>query len=148
MATKKDTLDTGWRSLLKKDQPHSGVEGEAPTALLAEGATLAPAIDRRESPRFSIHLPVTLRHNGKLIPATTENMSCGGMSLSTAVSQLTIGGNVEVVVDLTEIERDVTLRGTVVRLDPQDHKKMGIQFVNLLSGGHTQLQRFLKKIQK
>lgn len=120
------------------------------------GALLAPVIDtgwrslieRRESPRFPIRLPVTLRHNGKLIPATTENVSCGGMSLSTVVSQVTIGGNVEVVVDLTELERDVTLRGTVVRLDPQDNKKMGIQFVNLLSGGHNSLQRFLKKLQK
>ncbi len=120
MATKKDTINTGWRSL----------------------------IERRESPRFPVRLPVTLRHNGKLIPATTENMSCGGMSLCAAVSQLTVGGNVEVVVDLTEIERDVTLRGTVVRLDPQDSKKMGIQFVNLLSGGHDSLQRFLKKMRK
>lgn len=120
MATKKDTIDTGWRSL----------------------------IERRESPRFPINLPVTLRHNGKLIPATTENVSCGGMSLSTSVSQLTIGGKVEVVVDLTELERDVTLRGTVVRLDPKDNSKMGIQFVNLLSGGHSALQGFLKKLQK
>lgn len=120
MATKEDSIDTGWRSL----------------------------IERRESTRFPIHLPVTLRHNGKLIPATTENVSCGGMSLATSVSDVTIGGKVEVVVDLTELERDVTLRGTVVRLDPQDSNKMGIQFINLLSSGHTVLQGFLKKLQK
>lgn len=53
----------------------------------------------------------------------------------------------EVVLDLGEMEKDVTLRGTVVRLDAQDQKKVAIQFVNLLSNGHASLQRFLKKQQ-
>lgn len=120
MSTKKDTVNTGWKSL----------------------------IERRESPRFDVNLPVTLRHNGKLIPATAGNVSCGGMSLSAAHPSVAIGGHVEVVVDLTELERDVTLRGTIVRVDPKDSQKVAIQFVNLLAGGHNSLQRFLKKIQK
>lgn len=120
MTLKKDTIDTGWRSLIEK----------------------------RESPRVDVHLPVTLRHNGKLIPATTENVSCGGMYLSSPTGEVMLGGNIEVILDLTEIERDVTLRGSVVRVDSQDDGKMAIQFVNLLSGGHSSLQRFLKKIQK
>lgn len=120
MSNKKDTIDTGWRSL----------------------------VERRGGHRFDIHLPVTLRHNGKLIPATTENVSCGGMYLSTATSEMTMGGSVEVILDLTEMERDVTLRGAVVRVDTHDTTKMAIQFVNLLSGGHSALQRFLKKSQK
>ena len=102
--------------------------------------------EKRETPRFDVNLPVTLRHNGALIPATTGNISCGGMSLSTGNASVALGGHVEVVVDLTALERDVTLRGTVVRVDPNDSKQVAIQFVNLLSGGHDSLQRFLKKL--
>ncbi len=121
MTHKKDSIDTGWHSLVD---------------------------ERRGSHRFDLRLPVTLRHNGKLIPATTENVSCGGMCLSTSTSEITMGGNVEVILDLTEMERDVTLRGTILRMDNTTKKQMAIQFVNLLSGGHTSLQRFLKKIEK
>ncbi|PIR21345.1 MAG: hypothetical protein COV45_00955 [Deltaproteobacteria bacterium CG11_big_fil_rev_8_21_14_0_20_47_16] len=119
MATKKDHINTGWQSL----------------------------IERRESARIDVNLPVTLRHNGKLIPATAENVSCGGMRLNAATNNVVPGGHVEVVLDLGEMEKDVTLRGTVVRLDAQDQKKVAIQFVNLLSNGHASLQRFLKKQQ-
>lgn len=109
-------LDTGWRSL----------------------------IERRQFPRLDVALPVTLRHNGRLIPATTLNISCGGMALATPTEQVSLGGHVEVVVDLGEIEKDVTLRGSVVHVNPADPKQLGIQFTNLFAVGHQSLQRYLK----
>lgn len=110
------TIDTGWRSL----------------------------IERRESPRVPVQLPVTLRHNGCLLPAQTVNISCGGMCLAASSAEIVIKGPIEIILDLTATERDITLRGEVLRVNGQDSSELAIQFVNRLAEGHSALQKFLK----
>ena len=55
-----------------------------------------PGIERRESPRFEMELPVTLRTRGKLIPAACLDISKGGILLLTDFNEEIAEGIVEV----------------------------------------------------
>lgn len=103
-------------------------------------------VDRRQFPRLDVDLPVILRHNGRLIPATALNISCGGMFLSTENPNITESGNVEVIFDLATGERDVSMRGTIVRVETgRKTQKLAVKFTNLYTVGHQILERFIKK---
>lgn len=109
---------------------------------LQEEATI---VEKRQFPRLDVDLPVVLRHNGHLIPATALNISCGGMCLKTDNPEIVDNGNVEVIFDLATGEKDVSVRGKIVRLERDEETEMGIQFVNLYSAGHQALERFIRK---
>lgn len=101
--------------------------------------------EKREYPRLDIRLPVTLRYGGRLIPATALNVSCGGMLLATPGGEVTANANVEVIFDLSEIERDVTLRGEIVRIGRGVEDRVGMRFTNLFALGHRTLSRHLRR---
>jgi len=102
--------------------------------------------ERRRFKRLDINLPVTLRYQGRLIPATALNISCGGMCVATDTSELDVSdsGNVEVVIDLSSAELDVSVRGKVVRA-AAGKGPLGIQFTNLFSVGNKAIERFITK---
>lgn len=101
--------------------------------------------DKRKYPRLDVNLPVTLRYKGSLIPATVLNISCGGICLSTDSSEVEEDGSAEVILDLSASERDISVRGEVVRTTEGRQKKIGIQFTNLFSVGHQAIEKFIKK---
>lgn len=101
--------------------------------------------ERRLHKRLNVNLPVTLRYKGSLIPATALNISCGGICLATDSDEVSDPENVEVVVDLSTVEHDVSVRGKIVRVNEGTQKKLGVQFTNLYSVGHQAIERFVKK---
>lgn len=103
--------------------------------------------DQRHFPRLDIRLPVTLRYCGRLIPATTLNVSCGGMLLITEPGDITSNAPVEVIFDLPNNERDVTMRGEIVRIGGNVEPEVGIRFTNLYTLGYHALERFVKSRQ-
>lgn len=102
-------------------------------------------IERRQHKRLPVNLPVTLRYKGSLIPATALNISCGGVCLSTDNPDVVGGGDVEIVMDLSREEPDVSVRGKIVRINPGTQKKVGIQFTNLFSIGHKAIEKFIQR---
>ncbi len=103
-------------------------------------------LEKRRYGRLSVQLPVILRHGGRFIPATMLNISCGGMYLSVEQSSLSKDPSVEVIFDLNEKERDISMRGQITRIDDaDDHTGMGIQFTNLFSLSHKTIQQYVNK---
>ena len=90
-------------------------------------------------------LPVTLRHQGKLIPAVALNVSCGGMYVETETRELGLNSTVEVTFDLDSENRDVSLCGVISRVEDAPKPRIGIQFGSFFSAGHKTLREFLRK---
>lgn len=101
--------------------------------------------ERRRYKRLLVDLPVTLRYKGSLIPATALNVSCGGMCLSTDNPAVNDANNVEVIIDLSAAELDISVRGQIVRVTEGDDKNIGVQFTNLYSLGHQAIEKFINK---
>lgn len=101
--------------------------------------------ERRQFKRLKIDLPVTIRYKGNLIPATALNISCGGMCLATDSPEVVGNDDVEIILDLSAAELDISIRGKVVRINPGVSKKVGVQFTNLFSLGHKAIERFIQK---
>ena len=104
--------------------------------------------ERRDFPRLEVQLPVTLRYAGRLIPATTLNISCGGMLLTTEGSNVTTNAPVEVIFDLSATQRDLTLRGDIVRIAAEQVPQVGIRFTNFYAAGYQALERYIRKAGK
>lgn len=107
-------------------------------------------IEKRRYQRLNVTLPVTIRHRGRLIPATMLNLSCGGACIRTADQDLDIDSSVEIIFDLDESSRDVSMRGSVVHIAgaserESDSTTAGIRFSNLFSDGHKAIQDYLRK---
>lgn len=102
-------------------------------------------MEKRRHPRVAVDIPVTLRHKGKLIPATAVNVSCGGMYLIADEEDLAENTSVEVTFDLDGEHRDVSVCGVVSRVDKAGGPKVGVQFGSFFSSGHKALREFLKK---
>ena len=101
--------------------------------------------ERRRHKRLNISLPVILRHGGRIIPATALNISCGGMFIRAEQAGVTGDGPVEVIFDLTEGEKDVSMRGNITRTeDSSGHTNLGVQFTNLFSLAHKAIERYLR----
>ena len=98
--------------------------------------------ERRKHPRFEMDLPVTLRAQGKLIPAATIDISLVGICLLTDLQHEIKDGAVEVVVDLNPHFRDVSLKGNVLRSQNSIERKVAIEF-NAPSSGLQSLKKFL-----
>ncbi len=101
--------------------------------------------ERRKYPRLDVNLPVTMRYKGKLLPATVLNISCGGVCLATDSSAVIDEGSAEIILDLSETERDVSVRGEVVRVGKGKNIQVGVQFTNLYSVGHQAIEKYLQK---
>lgn len=102
-------------------------------------------MEKRRHPRVALDLPVTVRHKGKLIPATAVNVSCGGMYLVTEGETLSENSSVEITFDLNEETRDVSLCGVISRVEKTDRPRIGVQFGSFFSAGHRALREFLRK---
>lgn len=101
--------------------------------------------EKRRFKRLDAKLPVTLRCDGRLIPATTLNISCGGVCLTIDEDELAWidNANVELIIDLSQTEKDISLRGEVTRVEAEDKSKLGVKFTNLYTVGHQTLERFI-----
>lgn len=99
--------------------------------------------EKRKHPRFEMEVPVTLRADGRFIPASTINVSRGGICLLTDYSEAIKKGAAEVIIDLSSKERDVALRGRILRFEKGIGQKVAIQFTNLASKGRQSLEQFL-----
>lgn len=102
-------------------------------------------MEKRRHRRVAVDIPVTIRHKGKLIPATVLNVSCGGMYLEAEGEDLTENTQVEVTFDLGNDSRDVSLCGVISRIDNSQKPRVGIQFGSFFSSGHKALREFLRK---
>ncbi len=101
--------------------------------------------ERRRHQRAEVTFPVLLRHAGRIIPATALNISCGGMFIKADQRDIVADKPVEVIFDLSQDERDVSMRGKITRLEEADDKTgLGMQFTNLFSLSHKAIERFLK----
>lgn len=101
--------------------------------------------DKRRFPRLDVDLPVTIRCDGRLIPATALNISSGGLCLS---SEMPLPPNfqykkIELIIDLSGTDRDVSVRGEVVHIDKGDQFRLGVKFTNLYTVGHQAVQEFV-----
>lgn len=104
--------------------------------------------EKRHFKRLAVELPVTLRFGGRLIPATALNISSGGICLDVDDAELDMAGKkkVEVIIDLSQQERDVSLRGEITRIESSGEKpRVGIKFTNLYTVGHQTLEEFINK---
>lgn len=103
--------------------------------------------EKRRFKRLNVELPVTLRFGGRLIPATTLNVSCGGVCLDVEAEDIDLkgSGKVEVIIDLSQEDRDVSLRGEITRIEGSPGSKVGIKFTNLYTVGHQTLERFINR---
>ncbi len=103
--------------------------------------------DKRRFKRLNVELPVTLRCGGRLIPATTLNISCGGAFVSLDSENVPAANNpkIEVIIDLSKEERDVSLRGEVTRVEGEKGSRVGIKFTNLYTVGHQTLEKFINR---
>ena len=100
-------------------------------------------MDKRKFPRFEMSLPVILRHKGRLIPATANNVSCGGMFIAADKVDFSAEHSVEVIFDLDD-NKDLSLRGQITRVESNnDTSGLGIQFTNLFSDSHKAVQKFI-----
>lgn len=102
-------------------------------------------MEKRRHNRLDVNLPVTIRHDGKLVPATALNLSCGGMYLETDGETISENSTVEVTFDLDADNRDVSLCGVIARIERSQKPRIGVQFANFFSAGHTALREFLRK---
>lgn len=99
--------------------------------------------EKRMHKRYELEVPATLRTNGKLIPASTVDLSRGGICLLADYREEIPEGIVEVIMDLSQEFRDVSLRGYVLRRQKGIGQKVAIQFTTSNSKGHSILEKFL-----
>lgn len=100
-------------------------------------------VERRESLRHEVELPVTLRTRGKLIPAACLDISKGGILLLTDYNEEISEGVVEIVVDLSPKYKDISLRGRILRFQKSIGQKVAVQFTSTHSKGQQALENFL-----
>lgn len=113
---------------------------------MAEDRSNPKDADRRRHDRLPVQLPITLRYKGRLIPATALNLSCGGMMIDADSPVVDSQGKLEVIFDLSELERDVTLRGEVAWCESIDRvTRVGVRFTNLFTLGHDAVARYLRR---
>ncbi len=105
--------------------------------------------EKRRYQRISVSLPVTVRYQGRLLPATMCNLSCGGACVHVNSPDVGDRASVEIIFDLDDCQRDVSMRGNVVYCAPTNPTEegitAGIRFSNLFSNGHRVVQEYLRK---
>lgn len=100
--------------------------------------------ERRRFPRMKVNLPVVLRHRGRLVPATTLNVSCGGMYINVKHPDISESAPVEITFDLEE-KRDISLIGKITRVESAaGASRLGVQFTDVFSISHKTVQDYLR----
>jgi len=100
--------------------------------------------EKRRFPRMAVSLPVVLRHRGRLIPATTLNLSCGGMYINVNHPDISKSAPVEIIFDLKE-KRDLSLIGKITRVESGTGAHgLGVQFTDVFSLSHKAVQEYLR----
>lgn len=100
--------------------------------------------EKRNYPRLDVKLPVTLRYKGRLIPATMLNLSCGGMCVKAEGVELAGDAKVEVVFDLDENKKDISINGRVMHVVNDDSSStMGLRFTNIFSLSRKAIAEYL-----
>ena len=102
-------------------------------------------MEKRNHPRMSVLIPATIRCRGRLFPATALNVSCGGIYLEIEVESLTENTAVEVTFDLDNENRDISLCGTIARVENNTQPRVGVQFGSQFSQSHKVLREFLRR---
>jgi len=103
-------------------------------------------MEKRRYPRLSVNLPVILRHNGRFIPATMLNISCGGMHIKVEDEDVSKTSSVEIIFDLNEGQRDLSVNGQIRHAENADDSiDIGVQFSNLFSNSHKAIQSYLNR---
>ena len=93
---------------------------------------------------MTVNLPVVLRHRGRLIPATTLNISCGGMYIDVKHPDISKSAPVEIIFDLEE-RRDLSLIGKITRVESGSGASgLGVQFTDVFSLSHKVVQDYLR----
>ena len=100
-------------------------------------------MEKRRHKRLDLKIPVTIRCNGTLIPATVLNVSCGGMCIQTETSSISKDDLVEVSFDLDKSKKDLSLRGAVARKTDDPVPCVSVQFGNFYSESHKTLREYL-----
>jgi len=100
-------------------------------------------MEKRRHKRLQLQIPVTIRCNGRFIPATLVDVSCGGMGIKTGSTDIAKSDLIEVAFDLDDKRRDLSLRGSVARVADSEGHHIGIQFGNFFSESHKTLRQFL-----
>ena len=105
--------------------------------------------ERRRHKRLDVTLPIILRYQGRLIPATMLNLSCGGARIRAEQADLSTDTPVEIIFDLDNQVYDVSMRGSIVHAttDPtaQTGCIAGVRFAALVSEGHKAVEEYLRK---
>lgn len=77
------------------------------------------------------------------------NLSCGGACIQTSEANLDFETPVEIIFDLNEKQRDISMRGNIVHrsedADQPKDNKAGVRFSNLFSDGHKAVQEYLRR---
>lgn len=101
---------------------------------------------KRRYQRFDVSLPVIVRHCGRLIPATVQDLSIDGMLVVTSSPDVSSGSSVEVTFDLGET-KDVSVMGSVRHIErTEENAKFGVQFINPLSESNQAVREFVNRI--
>ncbi len=100
-------------------------------------------MEKRRHKRISLSLPVVIRSGGRLLPAMALNISKGGMYLKVD-DKIEKNTPVEVTFDLDEENRDISLSGTVARIERKPECFIGVQFLNFFSSSHKTLREYLR----
>ncbi len=103
-------------------------------------------MEKRRHKRLEMQIPVTLRCNGKLLPATATNISVGGICIKPEnFENIDKDDQVEINFDLNEENRDLSLRGAVARINSSADSCIGIKFANFNSTSHKMLRQYLHR---
>ncbi|MBX7193228.1 MAG: PilZ domain-containing protein [Sandaracinaceae bacterium] len=95
---------------------------------------------RRLHERVDVELPVVIFHDGAEIPASTVNLSLGGMLIKTE-RRVAFGANVIVRIELPALKEPAEI-AAVVRWDRDGH--IGVQFSSLRAKETWALNQLMK----
>jgi Tfp pilus assembly protein PilZ len=74
------------------------------------------------------------------------NLSCGGVFIRTEGRQVASDTPVELIFDLGEKAKDISMRGRVIRVESgKEGTDVGVEFTNLFSLSHKTVQEYLGK---
>lgn len=117
------------------------------TASTPSSAQESPVVERRASPRTTASFMVRFRSRKRLDEFVSQNLSAGGMFLSTPVLRPE-GEKVSVVIIHPISGKDFSIDAEVVRANrtatENEMKGMALKFLNLDDEKQTELEAFLK----